>query len=223
MVRRMSLAGRAIMSVAILTFGMLIGAFSATAAEPGQQAGDAERGAGKIATCLACHGQDGNSLSAALGPKIAGQHPQYLARQLKLFKTGERANAIMAPMATGLSERDIADLSAYYAAQSAASGVTDDALAALGEAIYRAGNPQTGVPACQACHGPDGQGNPLAGYPTLTGQHAQYTETTVAAFRDGLVWGAEDHANAVMAGVAKNLTEVEIKAVSSYIEGLQTD
>lgn len=184
--------------------------------------GDAERGAGKIATCLACHGQDGNSLNAALGPKIAGQHPKYVQRQLVLFKNSGRQNAIMAPMAAGLSTQDIADLAAYYEAQTITPGVADDQLVTRGEKLYRAGTPQTGVPACMACHGPSGLGNPLAGYPKLAGQHTQYIMNTLTAFRDGTVWGTGDQANAVMAGVAKNLTDEEIQAVSSYIEGLHT-
>ncbi len=193
---------------------------STLAAEHDAMKGDAEAGAGKIATCLACHGQDGNSQSAALGPKIAGQHPQYTARQLALFKSGEREAPVMAPMAMGLSEQDMLDLAAYYASQTVNPGVADDTQVALGAQIYRAGNPVSGVPACQACHGPQGKGNPLSGYPMLSGQHAQYTIDKLNAFRDGAVWGKDNRANAVMAGVSANLTDAEIQAVSSFIEGL---
>ncbi len=199
---------------------MALGLTASLAAGDQSIVGDAERGADKIGTCLACHGQDGNSQSAALGPKLAGQHEQFIARQLKLYQSGERENAVMAPMAVGLSEQDMADLGAYYAAQTVQTGIADDQMVALGEKIYRAGNPQSGVPACLACHGPAGLGNPLAGYPTLGGQHTQYTLATLNAFRDGMVWGEGDHANAVMAGVAANLTDDEIAAVASYIEGL---
>jgi len=208
--------------VLILMLGLSAGQVADSAEDSDKLVGDPERGANKIATCLACHGQDGNSQSAALGPKLAGQHEGYLARQMKLFQSGGRENAIMAPMAAGLSAQDMADLGAYYAAQTVQTGIADDQLVALGEQIYRVGNPPTGVPACQACHGPSGLGNPLAGYPALAGQHTQYTLTSLQGFHQGVVWGQGDEANAVMAGVARNLTEEQMQAVASYIEGLHT-
>ena len=191
----------------------LLGCMSANAA------GDAEAGQAKSGTCTACHGTDGNSVNS-IWPKLAGQHPTYLARQLKLYKNGGRENAVMAGMVGLLSEQDIEDLSAYYASQTIKPGVADDALVELGQNIYRGGNPQAGVPACMACHGPSGAGNPLSGYPKLAGQHADYLKLVLTAFRDGAVWGAGDDANAVMAGAAKHLTDEEIGAVSSYLEGL---
>lgn len=182
-------------------------------------AGDAQSGQSKSGTCTACHGTDGNSVNS-IWPKLAGQHPTYLARQLKLYQNGGREDAVMAGMVGALSEQDIDDLSAYYAGQAIKPGVADDALVELGRTIYRGGNPQAGVPACMACHGPSGAGNPLSGYPKLAGQHADYLELVLNAFRDGAVWGADDEANAVMAGAAKHLTDEEIAAVSSYLEGL---
>ena len=198
---------------------MLVSATVMAAGEQGVK-GDATRGASKTATCLACHGQDGNSVNAALGPKIAGQHPHYIARQLQLYQSGGRTNPIMAPMAAGLSPQDIADLAAHFSSQSVSEAATEDDLLELGRKIYRVGNAQTGVPACMACHGPAGSGNPLAGYPSLAGQHAQYTAEKLSSFREGEVWGEGDDANAVMAGVSKMLTDEQIKAVSSYIQGL---
>lgn len=184
--------------------------------------GDAEAGKTKSTTCTACHGADGNSVNGEW-PKLAGQHAQYIDRQLHLYKSGGRQNAIMMGMVAALSDQDMADLAAYYAANELKPGVADPALVATGERVFRAGNPQAGVPACIACHGPAGAGNPLAGYPVLAGQHAVYTATVLRAFRDGAVWGEGDNANAVMAGVAQNLTDDEIDAVASYLEGLHDE
>lgn len=192
----------------------LCAAFAVQAAE-----GDPEAGKNKSATCTACHGVDGNSVNGEW-PKLAGQHAEYLDRQLHLFKSGGRQNPIMLGMVAALSDEDMADLAAYYAENTVKPGVADPALVATGERVFRAGNPQSGVPACMACHGPAGAGNPLSGYPKLAGQHAVYTASVLRAFRDGTVWGAGDDANAVMAGVASNLTDEEIDAVASYLEGL---
>ncbi|MDJ0657484.1 MAG: cytochrome c4 [Xanthomonadales bacterium] len=183
------------------------------------QGGDPEAGQTKAVTCVACHGQDGNSISAEW-PNLAGQHASYLARQLTLYRSGERQNAIMLGMVAALSDQDILDLAAFYAAKEVKPGVADDALIGLGQQIYQGGNAANGVPACMACHGPSGKGNPASGYPALAGQKDRYTATVLAAFKNGAVWGKGDNANAVMAMVAKNLTEEEIEAVSSYIQGL---
>lgn len=184
-------------------------------------AGDPESGQAKSGTCTACHGPDGNSVTS-IWPKLAGQHEGYLARQMDLYKSGQRENAVMTGMVAVLNESDIEDLAAYYAAQELKPGVADEALVEAGRVLYQGGNAPTGVPACMACHGPGGSGNPLSGYPRLNGQHADYLKLTLTAFRDGAVWGAGDDANAVMAGAAKNLTDAEIEAVSSYLEGLHS-
>jgi len=199
----------------------LTAATLAAAADPVEidLGGDPEAGQTKAVTCVACHGQDGNS-PAAEWPKLAGQHERYLVRQLTLYKSNERVNAIMLGMAATLSEQDMKDVAAYYSSQTLEPGVADENLVELGERIYRAGNAPSGVPACMACHGPAGKGNPFSGYPKLAGQHAQYTATQLKAFRDGTVWGQGDNANAVMAGVAANLTDAEIEAVASYLQGL---
>jgi cytochrome c553 len=120
----------------------------------------------------------------------------------------------------GLSEQDLEDLAAYFASQEIVGGVADEAQVALGETIYRAGNADSGVPACMACHGPAGEGNPLAGYPALAGQHAVYTSSLLTRFRSGENWGEDDSASHVMNGAASELTDEEIQAVSSFIEGL---
>lgn len=194
----------------------------ARSADGPASAGDVARGEAKAVVCAACHGVDGNS-SNPEWPKLAGQHELYTARQLALYKSGARDNAIMLGFSATLSAQDMRDIGAYFAAQTLAPGVADESLVAAGERLYRGGNAPSGVPACMACHGPSGRGNPFSGYPALAGQHADYTATMLRAFRDGLVLGRDDDANAVMAGVARMMTDAEIEAVSSYIEGLYTD
>ena len=181
--------------------------------------GDAAAGQGKSAICAACHGVDGNSM-VATWPKLAGQHEGYLTRQITLIKAGARPVPEMAGITPGLSEQDIEDLAAYFASQTGNGGVADESLVELGARIYRAGNAETGVPACMACHGPAGEGNPLSGYPALAGQHAVYTASMLTRFKGGENWGEKDASSKVMNGVAARLTADEIQAVSSYIEGL---
>lgn len=181
--------------------------------------GDAAAGQAKSAVCSACHGADGNSM-VPQWPKIAGQHETYLNRQLQLIQSGARSVPEMTGIVASLSAQDFADLSAYYAAQTTSGGVADESLLASGEELWRAGNSATGVPACMACHGPAGEGNPLAGYPALAGQHAVYTAKQLTQFRSGVNYGEKDAPSRVMNGVAAELTDAEIAALSSYIEGL---
>lgn len=179
-------------------------------------AGDAEAGKSKSAMCAACHGPDGNS-PAPTFPKLAGQHADYLAKQLAEYKSGERQNATMNGMAAALSEQDIADLAAFYASQKVTLGKAAEDKVAAGEAVYRAGNTATGVSACAACHSPTGSGNPMANFPSLSGQHADYTVLQLKAFRAG---ERANDAGSMMRGVAKKMTDAEIEAVSQYIQGL---
>jgi cytochrome c553 len=181
--------------------------------------GDAAAGQAKSAICAACHGADGNSM-VPNWPKLAGQHEQYLVRQISLIQSGARMVPEMMGIVPGLSAQDIADLAAYFSAQPKAGGVADEAKIALGERIFRAGNAESGVPACMACHGPAGEGNPLAGYPALAGQQAVYTASMLTRFRGGENWGADDAASQVMNGAAAELTDEEIDAVASYVQGL---
>ena len=174
---------------------------------PAFGAGDPAAGQAKSAICAACHGMDGNS-TVPTWPKLAGQHEQYLARQIRLIKSGDRMVPEMAGITPGLSEQDIDDLAAYFASQTSNGGVADESLVELGQRIYRAGNAESGVPACMACHGPAGEGNPLSGYPALT------------RYRAGENWGEKDALSKIMNGSAAELTDEEIQAVSSYIEGL---
>ena len=135
--------------------------------------GDPAAGQAKSAICAACHGMDGNS-TVPTWPKLAGQHEQYLVRQASLIKSGARMVPEMAGITPGLSEQDIEDISAYFASQANNGGVADQSLVKMGERIYRAGNAESGVPACMACHGPQGEGNPAMKSPRLNNQDAWY-------------------------------------------------
>lgn len=180
--------------------------------------GDVATGQGKAAVCGACHGADGNSTDPQY-PKLAGQHESYIVLQLKSFKSGKRQNAIMMAMSASLSEQDMHDIGAYYASQKSVSGVADDALVARGQKIYREGDASRDIPACMACHSMDGRGNPGAIYAQLGGQHAQYVEATLKFWHDGGSWGDDPHAQ-IMPVIAQRLTEQDIAAVASYVEGL---
>lgn len=193
-------------------------------------AGDAAVGQGKAAVCGACHGMDGNSTDPQY-PKLAGQHERYIARHLTLFKSGERSNPIMLGFAAALSAQDMRDLGAWFASQKVSPGLADDTMIQdgpyagqkfwqVGEALWRGGNAARGIPACAACHGPTGAGNPGPPYPALAGQHARYTADMLHRFREGTSYGKGDNANEVMRGVASMLTDTEIDALASFIEGL---
>ena len=178
--------------------------------------GNVAAGKEKSQVCAACHGVDGNS-SNPVWPKLAGQHSEYNTKQLTDFKSGRRENAQMSPMAATLSEQDMQDLAAYYSSQKIKHGYTDPADLALGQKIYRAGSIEAGVPACTACHGPNGKGNPAALYPALGGQHAAYVQAQLKAFREST---RTNDTNSVMRTIVGRMTDEEIKAVSEYIQGL---
>ncbi len=171
-------------------------------------------GEAKVAVCAACHGERGNSQNPEW-PKLAGQHTNYLAQQLRDFKSGTRKNEMMTAMAAPLSETDIADIAEFYSAQKRQTGMADPRLVKPGERLYRGGNATTGVPACMACHGPAGVGNPAAGYPALSGQHAAYTRNQLHAYRS-----SERQNGQTMQTIAARMSESEIEAVASYIAGL---
>ena len=151
------------------------------AAKPDLAAGEAKY----TAMCAACHGADGNAGSPEY-PKLAGQHPEYLAKQLAEFKSGKRANAIMSGMAAALSDEDMKNMSAWLAAQKAKQGFAKEKdTVALGERIYRGGIADRQIAACSGCHSPNGAGIP-AQYPRLSGQHAAYVAAQLSAFRGGV-------------------------------------
>ncbi len=178
--------------------------------------GDPVAGKQKTLTCTACHGPDGNS-TMPMWPKLAGQHAEYTKKQLMDFKNGSRENAQMAPMIAPLSEQDIEDVAAYYASQKPNIGVANPKYLELGERLYRAGDPKTGLAACMACHGPNGAGNPAASYPLLSGQHADYTAAQLKAFKAEI---RSNDDNNIMRSIASKLNNKEIEAVSDYIQGL---
>jgi cytochrome c553 len=164
--------------------------------------------------CAACHTSDGSRGSPA-NPILQGQHPEYLVKQLAEFKTGKRANAVMSGMVAALTEADMKNVAAFYAGKQAKPGFAKDkTLVNLGEKIYRGGIADRSIPACAGCHSPSGAGIP-AQYPRLGGQHADYTEAQLVAFRSG----ARNN-SAPMTGVAAKMNDREIKAVSDYIAGL---
>lgn len=182
-------------------------------------AGDPEAGESKASVCAACHGMDGNS-QISQWPKIAGQHEDYLARQTRMVRDQQREVPQMYPIVMNLSDEDIADISAWYAEQTIKPGVADESLVELGRSIYHGGNHESGVPACAACHGPAGNGIPAVGYPMLRAQHADYTADRLRRYRDGENNGPDDPNSKIMVALAEALTDDEIEAVSSYIEGL---
>ncbi len=179
-------------------------------------AGDPAAGEAKTTVCLACHGPAGNSL-VPTWPKLAGQHPQYLYKQLMDFKSGARVNESMSPQVIPLNEQDFADLAAYYGKQVQAPGVTDPAAVELGGRIFRGGNMETGVPACTGCHGPAGAGVGVAKFPRIAGQHATYVESTLKLYRAGT---RANDPNAMMREVTSRMTDAEIAAVAQYVQGL---
>lgn len=165
--------------------------------------------------CAACHAADGNSVMAA-NPKLAGQHPEYLLKQLKEFKDGKRANAVMSGMVANLAEEDMKALAAYFSSQKPTLGkAKSNGKGSLGEKIYRGGILATNVPACAACHGATGSGIPKQ-FPRLAGQHVDYTLQQLRTFRTG------ERANApMMQAIAVKMTDQEMQAVADYVQGLR--
>jgi cytochrome c553 len=184
---------------------------------------DAARGKTVASTvCAACHNADGNS-SITANPKLAGQHYDYLVKQLKDFKAvgdkpAARPNPVMGGMVAGLTEDQMRDIAAYFASQkSADNSAKNKQTIEQGKKLYRAGDQAKGLPACAACHGPAGAGMP-AQYPRIAGQHSDYTETQLKAFRAG---ERANDPNKMMRMVALKMTDAEIKAVADYIAGLR--
>ena len=200
-------------------------AFGAQASDAAKAApkGDAARGQAIVSTvCVACHGPDGNSPLAA-NPKLAGQHPEYLLKQMKNFKSAdgkppERVSAIMNGMIAAYDEGQMRDLAAYFAAQTRKNEAAKNReTVEFGQKLFRGGDQAKGLPACAGCHGPVGAGMP-AQYPRIGGQFAEYTEAQLKSFRDG---ARANDPNKMMRMVAIKMTDAEIKAVSDYIAGLR--
>ena len=178
--------------------------------------GDAAAGQAKSALCGSCHGVDGNSLMA-MNPKLAGQSARYMVKQLQEFKSGARESAIMSSMVLSLSDQDMEDIAAWYSSQQPTIQGANPESIELAERLYRAGNSEIAVAACSACHSPTGKGNAPAGFPLLSGQHAEYTLQQLKNFRSG---ARQNDGSAMMRTVVERLTDKELEALASYVSGL---
>ena len=208
-----------IVSLAVFCFAAQAGAESLVS-------GSVEAGKARSTVCAACHGQDGNSVNP-LWPNLAGQHATYIVKQLTAFRAGgqdpdnaKRSDPVMTSQAMPLSDDDIANLAVYFESLPApAMPVADASTVDKGEALYRGGDADKGIPACFACHGPTGRGNPAAGYPSLKGQHATYTAKQLRAYSSGS--RQSDGTTRIMRDIASRLSEDDIVAVASYVQGLR--
>ena len=180
-------------------------------------AGNADSGKDKVATCVACHGQDGNSM-VGLWPSLAGQNVNYLVRQLKHIKSGKRPIAVMAGLLDNFSKEDLDDIAAFYASKNNTIGQAEADKVELGRKLYYSGSLEKGIPACTACHSPKGKGNAPAGYPLLSGQQADYVTKSLKNYRSGE--RNNDESSQMMMAIAYKLDDVEIDALSSFINGL---
>ena len=178
--------------------------------------GDAAAGQAKSALCGSCHGADGNS-PLAMNPKLAGQSARYMVKQLQDFKSGARAGVTMAAMVLSLSDQDMEDLAAWYSSQQPTLQGANPESIELAQRLYRAGNSEIAVAACSACHSPTGKGNAPAGFPSLSGQHAEYTLQQLKDFRSGV---RQNDGGEMMRTVVERLTDKELEALASYVSGL---
>ena len=178
--------------------------------------GDAAVGRSKAAICATCHGAEGNS-ELPMNPKLAGQNASYITKQLMDYKSGVRSNQTMSAMVLNLSEQDMQDISAWYSSQQVTLQGADPKFVELGESLYRAGNKELAVAACSACHSPTGRGNAPAGFPSLGGQHAEYTLQQLKDFRAGV---RQNDESSMMRIVVERLTDLELEALASCVSGL---
>lgn len=204
-----------------LSLTFLAGVFSANNALAIE--GDIEAGKAKSASCVACHGADGNA-TIAMYPKLAGQHAEYIYKQLKELKLGMtsggsagRMDPVMSAMAMPLSDQDMKDISVYFASQNMTEESTPKDIVALGTMLYKAGDAERGIPACAACHGPRGNGTSLSGFPKISFQHADYIKAQLVKFRSG---ERVNDLNGMMQDIAKKLTDDDIEMLSKYLGGL---
>ena len=201
----------------LLPLAFLLAALQAPAESLVDGSGDA--GKAKSLTCAACHGAQGNSVNP-LWPNIAGQHAGYTVSQLQAFKSGSRQNPLMSSQAMLLADEDMRDLAVYFESLPAAvNSIADASKLDKGEALYRGGDSSKGVAACLACHGPTGRGNPAAEYPALQGQHAQYTAKQLRDYASGA--RTSDGVTRIMRDIATRLSEDDIVALASYVQGLR--
>jgi len=210
------------MKKTVLFFGLLLGWSQVGLGATAQPQGDAAAGKGLAVTCGACHGADGNSAVPTF-PKLAGQGEKYLYKQMIDIRDGNRQVPTMAGQLDGKSDQEVADLAAWFASQPRGRGQTDPKLQALGEQIYRSGIAERQIPACTACHSPTGSGNAPAGFPALSGQHAEYIAAQLQAYRKGYqdpTGRTNDGDTKLMRSVAFELSDLEIQSVASYAAGL---
>lgn len=180
--------------------------------------GSIDAGKARAMTCTACHGAEGNS-SIPTWPNIAGQSASYIVAQLNAFKGGTRADPLMAPQAMMLSDEDMRNVAVYFESlPAAAMAVANPSTIRKGEALYRGGNADAGIPACLACHGPTGRGNPAANYPAVQGQHATYTAKQLRDYASG--GRTSDGKTRIMRDISARLSADDIEALASYVQGL---
>lgn len=187
--------------------------------------GTVQAGTTKAAVCFSCHGPNGNSQNP-VWPRLAGQNAVYIAEQLHLFKAGTRKNPVMQPMAAGLSDQDIDNLAVFFAAQTPVGLEADPSYWKAGQALYLHGDETHGIPACAACHGPLGRGNPAAGYPALQAQQSVYVVSQLQSYANDTRYSGPNATSAspnsvIMFDIAKNLTAEQIRDVASYVQGLR--
>ena len=211
------------MRTILLTVCLLSGSTAALA----QVTGDAAAGATKSATCTACHGLNGNSVNPEW-PVLAGQNATYLRGQITGFRDGKRTNVLMQPMVATLTDQDIADLAVFFSQQTPTGNEADPSYWKAGEKLFRGGDAARGIPACLACHGPVGRGNPAAGYPALQAQHSVYTikqltdyatETRYSKDEKGHSLGGPNYV--MMNAIAARLTPENRRDLASYIQGIR--
>tara|TARA_B100001250_G_scaffold9977_1_gene8697 strand:+ start:355 stop:966 length:612 start_codon:yes stop_codon:yes gene_type:complete len=190
--------------------------FGFAATQPLFAQGDASAGQVKSALCATCHGAEGNS-EISINPKLAGQNVNYIIKQLRDYQSGNRVNATMSAMVAALTDQDILDIAAWYSSQQVTLEGADLEMLELGETIYRGGIKDLSVAACSACHSPTGSGNAPAGFPSLSGQHPDYTLMQLKAFRSG---ERQNDSNSMMRSIVERLTDRELEALSSYVSGL---
>ena len=179
--------------------------------------GNIQSGKEKAETCIACHGEDGNSV-VGLWPSLAGRNINYLKKQLRLIQSGERPIPVMNGQLDGYDDQDLEDMAAYYASKKNKIGEASADLVEQGFKLYYAGSLEKGIPACTACHSPRGRGNSPAGYPLLSGQKTEYISKTLKDYRLGDRQDSEQ--SEIMVSIAYKLDDKEIEALASFINGL---
>ncbi len=191
--------------------------------------GSAEAGAAKAATCQACHGPNGNSVNP-VWPNLASQNAAYIVGQLKLFKANTRINSqgVMMGMALSLNDQEMEDVATYFSTQTLTGLEADPSYWQAGQKLYRAGDAARGIPACMACHGPSGHGNPAAGYPALRSQHSQYVVKQLNDYASGKRYSTNEKGDsaggpnaAIMATIAQRLSPEDMRNLASYVQGLR--